>query len=107
VDVGPEHLQCLHLIWSEYQPFLNAFQINPVTELADSVPHFPEQDQHYRDDLRAGAFQFVDATSGLSREDLPLPYQVVFWQAPPTMAWRYPQPRVLTRVDIFPVPFKV
>jgi hypothetical protein len=32
---------------------------------------------------------------------------VVFWQTPPTMAWRYPQPRTLTRVDVFPVPFKV
>jgi hypothetical protein len=32
---------------------------------------------------------------------------VVFWQTPPAMAWRYPQPRALTHVDIFPVPFKV
>ncbi|KDR22947.1 Vacuolar protein sorting-associated protein 13B [Zootermopsis nevadensis] len=107
VDVGPEHLHSLHLIWSEYEPFLNSFQMKSRTELVESVSHPPEQDQHYRDDLRAGAFQFVDASSGFSRDDLPLPYQVVFWQAPPTMAWRYPQPRTLTRVDVFPVPFKV
>lgn len=61
------------------------------------------QEQHYQDDLRAGAFQFVDAAT--KDDDLPLPYQVVFWEDPPTMTWRYPQPRALTRVDIFPVPF--
>jgi vacuolar protein sorting-associated protein 13B len=107
MDVGPEHVHSLYMIWSEYEPFLNSFRLNSVADVMESVSHPPDQDQHYQDDLRAGAFQFVDASSGLSREDLPLPYQVVFWQAPPTMAWRYPQPRTLTRVDVFPVPFKV
>lgn len=107
MDIGPEHLLSLQLIWSEYEPFLNLFQTKSVTELVESVAVPPDQDQHYRDDFRAGAFQFVDASSALSQEDLPLPYQVVFWQSPPTMAWRYPQPRALTHVDVFPVPFKV
>lgn len=107
LDVGPEHLHCLYLISSEYEPFISVFQTKSMPELVEAVPHPPDQDQHYRDDLRAGAFQFVDAVTGSSQEDLPLPYQVVFWQAPPTMAWRYPQPRALTHVDIFPVPFKV
>ncbi|XP_069674298.1 intermembrane lipid transfer protein VPS13B isoform X2 [Periplaneta americana] len=107
IDVGPEHLRSLHLIWSEYEPFLKLFTSESETEMMKFTHHSVDQDQHYRDDLRAGAFQFVDASSGSSRDDVPLPYQVVFWQAPPTMAWRYPQPRALTRVDIFPVPFKV
>jgi len=67
-----------------------------------------DTEQHYTDDLRAGAFQFLDATENMSREELPLPYQCVFWESgPPAMAWRYPQPRVITHMDVFPVPFKV
>ncbi|PSN31470.1 hypothetical protein C0J52_23169 [Blattella germanica] len=107
LDVGPEHLRTLQLIWSEYKPFLDSLQSSTKSEEASYKSPPIDQDQHYRDDLRAGAFQFVDASSGSTREDLPLPYQVVFWQTPPTMAWRYPQPRALTRVDVFPVPFKV
>ncbi|XP_067008128.2 intermembrane lipid transfer protein VPS13B [Anabrus simplex] len=104
LDLGPEHLRCLHCVWSEFAPLLQSkssqSKPSPVWESPQT-----EYEQHYRDDLRAGAFQFMEATC--SREDTPLPYQVVFWASPPTMAWRYPQPRVLTRVDVFPVPFKV
>jgi hypothetical protein len=32
--------------------------------------------------------------------------QVVFTKSPAAMTWRYPQPRTLTRVSVFPVPFK-
>jgi vacuolar protein sorting-associated protein 13B len=59
-------------------------------------------EQHYIDDLRAGAFQFVDTGSGANI--LPKPYQVVFNNKPATMTWKYPQPRTLTRVSVFPVP---
>lgn len=69
------------------------------------------EEQHYHDDLQAGAFQFVDSSGG--REDLPQTYQVVFWSgqvgttAAPTMAWKYPQPRALTKLHIQPIPFRV
>ena len=33
-------------------------------------------------------------------------FQVVFTKNPAAMTWQYPQPRTLTRVSIFPVPFK-
>ena len=58
-------------------------------------------EQAYSDDLRAGAFQYI--TSGSS--DDPKPYQVVFSKNPPRMTWKYPQPRTLTRVTVYPVPF--
>jgi len=32
--------------------------------------------------------------------------QVVFTKNPAAMTWQYPQPRTLTRVSVFPVPFK-
>ena len=107
IDIGPEHLHTLEFILSEYKPFLQSFHSNVENSSEKITTPSADQDQHYRDDLRAGAFQFVDANSVSSREDLPLPYQVVFWNNPPTMAWRYLQPRALTRVDIYPIPFKV
>ena len=64
-------------------------------------------EQHYVDDLRAGAFQYVTDEGGSEAEAgiEPKPYQVVFSSRPPAMTWRYPQPRTLTRVTVFPVPF--
>ncbi|KAJ9586218.1 hypothetical protein L9F63_020127, partial [Diploptera punctata] len=106
LDIGPEHIHTLQLILLEYKPFLESFQSNIENDCTKVTSPSADQEQHYCDDLRAGAFQFVDANNGSSREDLPLPYQVVFWHSPPTMAWRYPQPRALTRVDVFPIPFK-
>nr|CAD7571020.1 unnamed protein product [Timema californicum] len=110
IDVGPDHLRCLHYVWQEYQHLIECFSLNNSTQYDDTrskvSDSLPDQEQHYRDDLRAGAFQYLDSTN-TSRDELPLPYQVVFWGSPPTMAWRYPQPRALTRVDVFPVPFKL
>ncbi|KAL3269016.1 hypothetical protein HHI36_008100 [Cryptolaemus montrouzieri] len=66
-----------------------------------------DSEQHYKDDLRAGAFQFVDSTTN-NIDEMPLPYQVMFWNKKiAAMAWRYPQPRCLTKVRVFPVPLKV
>ncbi|XP_045475296.1 vacuolar protein sorting-associated protein 13B [Harmonia axyridis] len=66
-----------------------------------------DSEQYYKDDLRAGAFQFVDSTTD-NIDEMPLPYQVMFWNKNiAAMAWRYPQPRCLTKVRVFPVPLKV
>lgn len=55
---------------------------------------------------RAGAFQFIDANT--SEECLPLPYQIqILTRDGGTICWRYPQPRSLNYVKIFPVPFHV
>ena len=62
-------------------------------------------EQNYVDDLRAGAFQYLDIKNGSECVDEPKPYQVIFTENPPAMTWKYPQPRTLTRVSIFPVPF--
>lgn len=64
-------------------------------------------EQFYQDDLRAGAFQFIETTNS----DLPLPYQIFFSEYlsnnPPKVTWRYPQPRKLTKIEILPVPMDV
>ncbi|GLH10327.1 Vacuolar protein sorting-associated protein 13 [Gryllus bimaculatus] len=132
VDLGPDHLRSLLTIHAEYASLTGQMRAAPEPipipsfTIEDRLPSSSSSstttssgsgnngsndlEQQYRDDLRAGAFQFVDAVAGggsSRREEMPLPYQVVFSASPPTMAWRYPQPRALTRVEIFPVPFKV
>jgi vacuolar protein sorting-associated protein 13B len=68
-------------------------------------------EQHYQDDLRTGTFDFQvrDTTSRpssgwMQAEEKPRPYQVVFNVQPASMCWAYPQPRALTRVDVYPIP---
>lgn len=101
MDVGPEHLFCFTDMHRHVAPFLEA--------QGDEAPRpswhqqGKEEHQHdilYQDDLRAGIFQYVS----LALED-PKPYQVVFDKMAGTMVWCYPEPRTLTRVDIYPVPF--
>ena len=103
---------------------LSAVQSSPPPISAPPPPHSPTPssvlsvgsgstlsapggEQHYVDDLRAGAFQYVTNEGGPDTEagPEPKPYQVVFSSRPPAMTWRYPQPRTLTRVTVFPVPF--
>lgn len=51
---------------------------------------------------RAGAFQFIDATSS---DQLPLPYQIqIISREGGRICWRYPQPRAMHFIQIFPVP---
>ncbi|XP_053682005.1 intermembrane lipid transfer protein VPS13B [Sabethes cyaneus] len=60
------------------------------------------QEEHYQDDLRAGAFQFVESTKA---SELPLPYQIkIINRETGIICWRYPQPRALSNVTVYPVP---
>lgn len=106
LDLGPEQLKTIDCIVKECRDVMNVLN-KPTSSVEMKTDTFsPERDQHYKDDLRAGAFQFIDATG--CEYELPLPYQVMFWNGTTcAMAWRYPQPRVLTKVRVFPVPFKI
>lgn len=60
--------------------------------------------EHFQDDLRSGAFQFVEMSS---LRDLPLPYQIqIIDNDVGVICWRYPLPRALHKIKIFPVPFQ-
>lgn len=63
--------------------------------------------ESYTDDLRAGAFQYIKNENAAF--ELPSPYEVIFCnrQIQPYMSWRYPQPRSLIRLQIYPVPVEV
>uniref|UniRef100_A0A8D8SCP9 Vacuolar protein sorting-associated protein 13B n=1 Tax=Cacopsylla melanoneura TaxID=428564 RepID=A0A8D8SCP9_9HEMI len=68
---------------------------NPMNNLPSS-----DQDQHYVDDLRAGAFQYIDVSGTPAK--LPLSYQILFKHH--SITWKYPNPRSITRLYIAPVP---
>uniref|UniRef100_A0A2R5L9N5 Putative vacuolar protein-sorting protein n=1 Tax=Ornithodoros turicata TaxID=34597 RepID=A0A2R5L9N5_9ACAR len=57
----------------------------------------------WHDDLRKGSFQYIQDYG------FPNPNEIVFCRPsegnPGMMTWRYLEPRVLTRVDVYPVPF--
>lgn len=110
LDISSEQIKCVKMLLKELQEFvemnLNSEQNDSCSDSVNTLP-VGQKDQHYKDDLRAGAFQFVDAAIN-NTDELPLPYQVMFWNhGVSAMAWRYPQPRALTKVRVFPVPFQV
>lgn len=61
--------------------------------------------EYFQDDLRSGAFQFVETS--VSVDELPLPYQIqIVDEEIGVICWRYPSPRALHKIKIFPVPFQ-
>lgn len=81
LDISPEQLQCIELIQKEIKEFtanLSSDPSNVEDTIEDVTPKVPPSDkeQHYKDDLRAGAFHFVDSASN-NIDELPLPYQVM------------------------------
>lgn len=72
-------------------------------QLSSPVKKLRTRQENYEDDLRAGAFQFIETTS---TAELPLPYQIQIFSNKDTssICWRYPQPRCLNLVKLFPVP---
>lgn len=113
LDVSPDHIKCIEKIALELKQLvatytiINSYQGESVVRELSNLTSTEKDHQYYKDDLRAGAFQFVDSATN-NADELPLPYQVMFWQQNIcAMAWRYPHPRTLTKVRVFPVPFKV
>lgn len=114
LDIGPDQIKCIEAVMEECNELNSIFKLSETesdeamsNETGDEYLLGPSfgKDQYYKDDLRAGAFQFVNSTSDSS--ELPLPYQVMFWEDDfYAMAWRYPQPRVLTKVRVTPLPYK-
>lgn len=72
-----------------------------------NVTFLETNSEFYKDDLRAGAFQYVKTND--TKSDLPSPYEVLFYnyRVQSYMSWRYPQPRSLTRLQIYPIPHEV
>ncbi|KAL1506203.1 hypothetical protein ABEB36_005605 [Hypothenemus hampei] len=109
IDVTAEHLKCLKMVLKDANEFAVLISnTSPEVNVEEAVENkIVDKDQHYKDDLRAGAFQFVNSNTD-NPDEMPLPYQVMFWNKTiSAMAWKYPQPRALTKVRVFPVPYKI
>ncbi|XP_076631853.1 vacuolar protein sorting 13B isoform X1 [Colletes latitarsis] len=103
LDFGPEHLKIIKNVMDDCQLLLNELTTSPSKCKNNEKQIVLSTEQHYKDDLKAGAFQFVNGNA----DELPFPYQVIFFTYPQqSMAWRYPQPRTLTRIHVSPVPFE-
>ncbi|XP_077302504.1 intermembrane lipid transfer protein VPS13B-like [Arctopsyche grandis] len=116
IDLSPEHIKillgvfnywnCNYALMESSNRTANSNTANKSKEniYAIGLPCLWNQvtayDQHYKDDLRAGAFKFIHGGIGY-----PLPYQVFIGLN--GLVWRYPQPRAITRVHSFPVPFQI
>ncbi|XP_066581689.1 intermembrane lipid transfer protein VPS13B isoform X2 [Prorops nasuta] len=103
LDFSPDQIKILKTVVEDCQILFNELSVSSTTEEIDEKQLILSAEQHYKDDLKAGAFQFIDGNA----EELPFPYQVIFFNYPQqAMAWRYPQPRTLTRIHVCPVPFE-
>ncbi|XP_065088861.1 intermembrane lipid transfer protein VPS13B [Ochlerotatus camptorhynchus] len=96
---------------SEHRPSLTASDNQTPSQenlIPLATPGFSQKDskgvqeEHYQDDLRAGAFQFIETNRS---NELPLPYQIkIINRDVGIICWRYPQPRALYNVTVNPVP---
>ncbi|KAL7023795.1 hypothetical protein ACKWTF_012787 [Chironomus riparius] len=59
--------------------------------------------EHFSDDLRSGIYTFVEVVTPF--QELPLPYQI-HYQETGIICWRYPLPRALHKIKIFPAPLQ-
>ena len=82
----------------EEQP--NAVDVNTLIAVKKNAKFV---EQHYVDDLRAGAFHLVEINENdYSAQDSIKPYQIVVCGN--QITWKYANPRTLTRVTVLPVP---
>lgn len=65
--------------------------------------HDLEAVEHFSDDLRSGIYTFVEVVTPF--QELPLPYQI-HYQETGIICWRYPLPRALHKIKIFPAPLQ-
>ncbi|XP_029039570.2 vacuolar protein sorting-associated protein 13B isoform X3 [Osmia bicornis bicornis] len=103
LDFGPEQIKIIKNVMEDCQLLLSELTTSSSKCKDNEKQIVLSTEQHYQDDLKAGAFQFVNGNA----DELPFPYQVIFFTYPQqSMAWRYPQPRTLTRIHVSPVPFE-
>ncbi|XP_068695500.1 intermembrane lipid transfer protein VPS13B-like isoform X2 [Montipora foliosa] len=110
ISVGQEHVTCLKLLSDLAEEFTSPSTANEQpagtgtrkTDRTDPIALFESYD-----DIRAGAFRYVTAPAELDMHH-PEPWEIVFSSdfsdRPPTMTWKYPEPRALSAVELVPLP---
>lgn len=72
LDFGPDQIKIIKMVTQDCQLLLSEFASFSERESKNEKQIVLSTEQHYKDDLKAGAFQFVDGTA----DELPFPYQV-------------------------------
>lgn len=72
LDIGPDQIHIIKTVIEDCQLLLSNFQTPNVKDNSKEMQVVLSTEQHYKDDLKAGAFQFIDGTG----DELPFPYQV-------------------------------
>lgn len=86
IDISPEQIKAVEMFIKDVKEFLSILPFDEHSKNSIPLLEIPqnklstEKEQHYKDDLRAGAFQFVDAGTSENADELPLPYQVCLSQ---------------------------
>lgn len=71
-DFGPDQIKIMKMVMQDCQLLLSEFASLSTSENKNEKQIALSTEQHYKDDLKAGAFQFVDGNA----DELPFPYQV-------------------------------
>lgn len=72
LDFGPDQIKIMKMVMQDCQLLLSELASVSTSENKNEKQIVLSTEQHYKDDLKAGAFQFVDGTA----DELPFPYQV-------------------------------
>uniref|UniRef100_T1HCM9 Vacuolar protein sorting-associated protein 13B n=1 Tax=Rhodnius prolixus TaxID=13249 RepID=T1HCM9_RHOPR len=109
LEISNYCLESFKLVFEEFLPLLNNSKTmndnkseSDLTSTNNENAKYEDEEQLYKDDLQAGAFQFLSSDN---QPELPSAYQVVF-PSSIQMAWAYPQPRCITSLTVLPVPFR-
>ncbi|PIK40599.1 putative vacuolar protein sorting-associated protein 13B isoform X1 [Apostichopus japonicus] len=125
IILGQEHLNCLKILMTCYGDFLGLGKkvsvhgivigsigtCDPPAQQAErksSGSTVTPDPVHSKDDLRSGSFVYI--TDSESQE--PQPNEIQFQPGGSgtnhdgTMTWQYPEPRVLTRITMTPIPLR-
>uniref|UniRef100_T1IW73 Chorein N-terminal domain-containing protein n=1 Tax=Strigamia maritima TaxID=126957 RepID=T1IW73_STRMM len=113
VSVGRESWLCLEKLGSQIESFLKSHTIKSIKQISlkkhdKSKSELELNEQTWHDDLRVGRFQYIQDSDDVGLQ--PAPNEIVFCKEQAgqsaSMTWCYPEPRVITRAEIYPVPFR-
>lgn len=113
-NVGIENLLCWKLILEDLCKISNEDATSKTVRKTDTcnLDRAKENpapfNRSWHDDLRIGTFQYIQDADDAGLQ--PGPYEIIFYREqagrPASMTWCYPEPRILTRVEVYPVPFR-
>lgn len=111
ITVAPKQLQSFISFWNGFKDSISNDDSDSIENNRKSSTVARRKDSIHvktNDDIRNGSFKFVHDWDGHGA--LPEPGEVVFGkdatEKQGTMTWCYSEPRVITKVDVYPVPLK-